>query len=220
MNDIFHELSACVVSGDVATIRRLTDRALAEGMPANEILQTGLMPGMDLVGRRFKNGELFVPEVLLAAKTMQASMDILRPSLTGTGAKAAGRVVLGTVKGDMHNIGKNLVGIMLRGAGFEVIDLGIDVPAERFVAAVNAERPDIVGMSALLTTTLLTMAETVKALRRSGAGERVRIMVGGAPITQQFADEIGADGYGSNAGAAVDLAKRFMGISVPARSLP
>jgi 5-methyltetrahydrofolate--homocysteine methyltransferase len=214
MDDVLARLAASVLAGEVAEGKRLAEHGLAGGLSAKVILDQGLMSGMDTVGRRFRDGDMFLPEVLMSARTMQASVDILRPELARLGVKAHGRVVLGTVKGDLHDIGKSLVGIMLQGAGFEVIDLGIDVPPERFVAAVQAEQPDLVGMSALLTTTLGSMAATVKALNKAGVRGKVGVMVGGAPVTQQFADEIGADGYASNAGSAAELAKRLMGAVV------
>jgi 5-methyltetrahydrofolate--homocysteine methyltransferase len=166
---------------------------------------------MDYVGVEFKAGNMFVPEVLRSAKTMQTSMDILRPLLAETGVETAGRVLLGTVKGDLHDIGKNLVGIMCEGAGFEVQDIGKDVAPEAFVEAIKEFEPKIVGMSALLTTTMRAMESTIKVIEEAGLRNKVKIIIGGAPVTQAFADQIGADGYASNAAAAAELAKRLVG---------
>jgi 5-methyltetrahydrofolate--homocysteine methyltransferase len=188
----------------------LTQQALSNGLDAQEILNHGLMPGMDHVGAEFKAGNMFVPEVLRSARTMQASMDILKPLLVQSGAKMIGKVLLGTVKGDLHDIGKSLVSMMCEGAGFEVKDLGKDVAPEGFVEAVKEFEPDIVGMSALLTTTMRAMEHTLKALEEAGVRDKVKVMIGGAPVTQSFADQIGADGYASNAAAAVELAKKFV----------
>jgi 5-methyltetrahydrofolate--homocysteine methyltransferase len=168
---------------------------------------------MDEVGAQFRKGKKFVPEVLLAARTMQGSLDILKPLLVQAGAKMTGKAVIGTVKGDLHDIGKNLVGMMLEGAGFEVVDLGKDVAPEKFVEAVKTQKPDVVGMSALLTTTMRAMGHTVTMLREAGLRDSVKIMVGGAPVTPDFAQQIGADAYASNAPAAADLAKKFVGVA-------
>jgi len=211
MSEILEKISKAVIEGDTDSIGMLTELALSKGLTPKDILDKGLMPGMDHVGVEFRKGNMFVPEVLLSARTMQASMDIIRPLLTETGAEMAGKVVLGTVQGDLHDIGKNLVGMMLEGAGFEVVDLGKDVPPQTFVEAVKKEQPDIVGMSALLTTTMRAMGHTIKALEEAGLRDKVRIMVGGAPVTSDFAQQIGADGYASNAPAAADLAKKFVG---------
>jgi 5-methyltetrahydrofolate--homocysteine methyltransferase len=190
----------------------LTEAALAEGLTAKAILDNGLMPGMDYVGQQFKKGEMFVPEVLLSARTMQASMSILKPKLIAAGAKMTGRVVIGTVQGDLHDIGKNLVAMMLEGAGFEVVDLGNDVSPARFVAAVKEHKPEIVGMSALLTTTMRAMDTTIRALVEAGVRDQVKIMIGGAPVTAEFGKQIGADAYCSNAPAGTDSAKKFVGL--------
>jgi 5-methyltetrahydrofolate--homocysteine methyltransferase len=186
-----------------------TNTALEGGIAAETILNEGLMPGMDHVGVEFKAGNLFVPEVLRSAKAMQEAMNIVRPILVETGSEPAGKIVLGTVKGDLHDIGKNLVGMMLEGSGFEVIDLGKDVDLTTFVEAVEKHQPDIIGMSVLLTTTMLSMERTIKALIEAGVRESVNVMIGGAPVTQDFADQIGADGYASNAASASDLAKEL-----------
>jgi len=210
MSGILEQISTAVIEGNLDDIIDLTEDALDEGLSAQEILDNGLMAGMDYVGVEFKAGNMFVPEVLRSAKTMQSSMDILKPLLAEAGAKMVGKVLLGTVKGDLHDIGKNLVGMMCEGAGFEVEDLGKDVAPEAFVTAVKEHEPDVVGMSALLTTTMRAMEHTVKALEEAGLRDKVKIMIGGAPVTQAFSDQIGADGYASNAAAAADLAKSFV----------
>jgi 5-methyltetrahydrofolate--homocysteine methyltransferase len=188
---------------------KLTQQALDEGHTPQDVLDNGLMPGMDHVGVEFKAGNMFVPEVLRSARAMHGSMDILKPLLAETGAKRTGKILLGTVKGDLHDIGKNLVGMMCEGAGFEVKDLGKDIAPETFVEEVKSFQPDVVGMSALLTTTMRTMEHTIKALEEAGLRDKVKIMIGGAPVTQSFADQIGADGYASNAAAASEMAKKF-----------
>ncbi len=211
MSDVLVQISNAVIEGRVKDIRGLTNTALAEGLTAKEVLDKGLMPGMDEVGAQFKKGKKFVPEVLLAARTMQGSLDILKPLLAQAGEKMTGKAVIGTVKGDLHDIGKNLVGMMLEGSGFEVVDLGKDVAPEKFVEAVKNQKPDVVGMSALLTTTMRAMGHTITMLREAGLRDNVKIMVGGAPVTPDFAQQIGADAYASNAPAAADLAKKFVG---------
>jgi len=211
MSEVLTELSTAVIEGNVDDMADLTEDALDEGISAQEILDKGLMPGMDHVGVEFKAGNMFVPEVLRSARAMHASMDIVRPMLVETGAKLTGKLLLGTVKGDLHDIGKNLVGMMCEGAGFEVIDLGKDIEPEAFVEAIKEHNPDVLGMSALLTTTMRAMERTIKALEEAGLRDKVKIMIGGAPVTQSFADQIGADGYTSNAATAADLAKKFVG---------
>jgi 5-methyltetrahydrofolate--homocysteine methyltransferase len=210
MSEILEEISTAVIEGDLDEIADLTEDALDEDLSAGEILNNGLMPGMDHVGIEFKAGNMFVPEVLRSAKTMQTSMDILKPLLAESGVKMVGKVLLGTVKGDLHDIGKNLVGMMCEGAGFEVKDMGKDVAPEDFVEAVKEFEPDVVGMSALLTTTMRSMESTIKVLEEAGLREQVKIMIGGAPVTQAFADQIGADGYASNAASAAELAKKLV----------
>jgi 5-methyltetrahydrofolate--homocysteine methyltransferase len=210
MSAILEEISTAVIEGNMDDIEDLTDDALDEGLSAEQILNEGLMPGMDHVGVEFKAGNMFVPEVLRSAKTMQGSMTIIRPMLVETGVKTAGKVLLGTVKGDLHDIGKNLVGMMCEGAGFEVKDIGKDVAPEQFVDAVKEYEPDVVGMSALLTTTMRAMESTIKVLEEAGLRDKVKIIIGGAPVTQAFADQIGADGYASNAAGAADLAKKLV----------
>ena len=184
---------------------------LAQGTSAREIIDRGLLPGMDVVGQRMKSGECFIPEVLLSARTMQSALDVLKPLLAEGEGAGTGTVVIGTVEGDLHDIGKNLVAMLLQGAGFEVVNLGTGVTPAAFVEAVKQRKPQIIGMSALLTTTVPKMKATIEALAAAGLREQVKVMVGGAPVTQAFASEIGADGYGANAGQAVDAAKALVG---------
>jgi 5-methyltetrahydrofolate--homocysteine methyltransferase len=211
MSNILKEISTAVIEGNKDVMINLTEDALDDGLDAQEILNNGLMPGMDYVGVEFRAGNMFVPEVLRSARAMQTSMDLLKPLLAESGVKLVGKVVLGTVKGDMHDIGKNLVSMMCEGAGFEVVDLGKNIGPEDFVKAVKEQNPDIIGMSALLTTTMRSMEHTINALQEAGLRDKVKIMIGGAPVTKSFADQIGADGYASNAASAVDLAKQFVG---------
>jgi len=210
--EFMEQISRAVIEGRVEEVERLTREALKAGKTAKEILDEGLVRGMDYVGIQFKKGDLFIPEVLLSARVMQASLSILKPEFAEGRVKMRGKVMLGTVKGDLHDIGKNLVVMMLEGAGFEVYDLGIDVAPEAFVEAVKEKKPDIVGMSALLTTTMGMMQNTISGLVEAGVREEVKIMVGGAPVTEEFAQQIGADGYGNDAMAAVDLAREFVGV--------
>jgi 5-methyltetrahydrofolate--homocysteine methyltransferase len=209
MDNILDRISNAVVDGQLDEITSLTNAALASGLTAKDVLDKGLMPGMDIIGVGFKRGDRFIPEVLLAATTMQVALDILKPLLIQAGEKMAGKVVIGTVKGDVHDIGKKLVGMMLEGAGFEVVDIGKDVPIDKFVDAVREEQPDLIAMSALLTTTMVSMGQTIAALKDAGLREKVKIMIGGAPVTADYAIQIGADGYAANAPEAVDLAMRL-----------
>jgi 5-methyltetrahydrofolate--homocysteine methyltransferase len=205
--EVLQKIAVNLYEGEDQEVARLVQEALDQGLPPGEILQGGLIAGMDEVGRDFKAGELFVPEVLIAARAMQAGMGVLRPLLAETDVPSAGRCVIGTVKGDLHDIGKNLVKMMLEGAGFETIDLGTDVGPEAFVEAVQTHRPRLMGMSALLTTTMVQMRATVEALEEAGLRGSVKIMVGGAPVTDAFAREIGADAYAADAASAVDVAR-------------
>ena len=211
MSDFLSAISTMVIEGNFVDMVDKTNAALEEGLGAEDLLNNGLMPGMDHVGVEFKAGNMFVPEVLRSAKAMQEAMDILRPILADTGVETAGKIVLGTVKGDLHDIGKNLVGMMCEGAGFEIIDLGKNIEAEAFVNAVKEHKPIILGMSALLTTTMRTMERTIKALEEAGVRDTIKIMIGGAPVTQDFANQIGADGYAANAASAADMARQFAG---------
>ena len=210
MSDVLSQISSAIMEGKKDDIGQITQQGLDEGLNAKQILDDGLMKGMEVVGVRFKAGDMFVPEVMRCARTMLNAMEILDPLLAATGAKMVGRVLIGTVKGDLHDIGKNLVGMMCRGAGFQVKDIGINVEPETFVEAVKEFQPDIVGMSALLTTTMRAMGDTIKALEEAGVRDNVKVMVGGAPVTQSFAEKIGANGYAPNAAAAADLAKKFV----------
>jgi len=199
-----------VLAGDTAAVVASVRAALSEKIPAEKILGAGLIEAMNEVGTRFESGEMYVPEMLIAARAMQSGLGILRPHLTESGVKALGKVVIGTVKGDLHDIGKNLVAMMLEGAGFEVIDLGTDVPPERFAAAVRQHAPDIVGMSALLTTTMVNMRATLEAIEDIGLRKKVKVIIGGAPVTEDFAHQIGADSYAADAGTAARLAKALI----------
>ena len=209
--EIIQKISEELLEGEAEKVESLTHEALTQGLSPEAILREGLIGGMNVVGERFKQGELFVPEVLLAARAMQAGMNILQPHLMKGGIKPLGRIILGTVKGDLHDIGKNLVGMMLEGAGFEVVDLGIDTSPERFVDEVEEKKPHILAMSALLTTTLPMMKATIELLKARGMRKDVRILVGGAPLSQRFADEIGADGYAPDAVNAVEKARELLG---------
>ncbi len=208
-----NELKQAVIAGDMAGARNLTQKAIEAGIDPGTILNEALVAGMDVVGELFKANEIYVPEVLLSAKSMQQGMQLLKPLLVKGGIEPRGKVVVGTVRGDLHDIGKNLVAMMLEGAGFEIIDLGNDVAPESFVEAAAQSEASIIGMSALLTTTMYVMKETIDLLKAHGLDGKVKTMVGGAPVTQAFADEIGADGYGDDAASAVDLAKRFVGLA-------
>ncbi len=205
-------LAEAVIRGDAKECARLTQEGLDEGLSPQLLLNDGLMAGMAVIGERFKANEIYVPEVLIAARAMKAGLAILRPRLVETGAKPVGKVVIGTVRGDLHDIGKNIVGMMLEGAGFQVTDLGNDVAPERFIQAAKEQEAQIIGMSALLTTTMLNMKGTIEALKAAGLRERVKVMVGGAPVTQRFAEEIGADGYAENASLAVEKAKELLAV--------
>ncbi|MGB9788014.1 cobalamin B12-binding domain-containing protein [Dictyoglomus turgidum] len=206
------EIANAVIAGNRKKVQELVSKALEKGLNPEEIINNGLLAGMSVIGERFKNNEIFVPEVLVAARAMQAGMDILKPLIAKNSGIIKGKVVIGTVKGDLHDIGKNLVSMMLEGAGYEVIDLGIDVPPEKFVEAIREYNPDIVGMSALLTTTMPYMKVTIDVLEKEGVRRKVKVIVGGAPVTESFAKEIGADGYAPDAPSAVDLVNQLMGL--------
>ena len=200
-------LKDAVINGDAKGCTVLTEVAIRAGHAPQKILTEALVPAMQVVGDKFRCNEVYVPEVLVAARAMKKSLGLLKPLLTQTGAKPVGTAVIGTVKGDLHDIGKNLVGMMLEGAGFEVIDLGADVAPEKFVQVAKDTNAQIVGISTLLTTTMLGMKDVLRALERADLRTKVKVMVGGAPVTQSFADEIGADGYGESAAEAVDKAR-------------
>lgn len=205
-----NNISESLQRGAAEKVEELVKKALEENLLPKDILENGLIKGMDIIGAKFKKNEVYVPEVLIAARAMHAGMSILRPKLAEAGVKNIGTIAIGTVKGDLHDIGKNLVKMMLEGAGFEVIDLGIDVSVDKFVEAVKEHKPNIIAMSALLTTTMVNMPEVIKALEAAGLRGKVKIMIGGAPITQNYADQIGADGYSPDAASAVDNAKTFI----------
>ena len=204
------QISENLIKGKANEVKELVQKALDDGLDAGEVLNNGLLAGMGVVGERFKKNEFYVPEVLIAARAMKAGSEILKPLLAESGVKPTGTVVLGTVKGDLHDIGKNLVGMMLEGGGFQVVDLGTDVPSEKFVEAARENNAEIIGASALLTTTMTAMKEVVDSLSSSDLGGKVKIMIGGAPVTQAYCDEIGADGYAPDAASAADVAKTFI----------
>lgn len=210
MPDILSEIQENLILGTGPQIKDLSTRAMEEGYSASDVLQKALMPGMEEVGRRMKDGEYYIPDVLISARTMQMALDILKPLLAESGAVQAGTAVIGTVAGDLHDIGKNLVGMMLEGANFAVVDLGTDVSPEQFVAAVKEHEASLVGMSALLTTTMMGMRDTVEAFQEVGLRGKVKILVGGAPVTQAYADEIGADAYAPDAGSAAVVARELL----------
>ena len=202
------ELYDAVVNGDAKGTHSITQQAIQDGVDPLKLVNEYMIPAMDEVGRRFEANEYFVPELLISARAMKASLDIIRPLLTARGDKPAGRVAIGTVKGDLHDIGKNLVASLLEGGGFEVIDLGVNVTPEKFIATVREKNANIIAMSALLTTTMPSMRTTIEALKQAGVRDQVKVLIGGAPITQKYADEIGADGYSETAVGAVALAKK------------
>ena len=206
------ELSDAIFQGDVSKVKEITLRALQEKKEPKEILEQGLIKGMKVVGIKFKNNEIFLPEVLLASRAMYGGMELLQPELIKSGVKAVGKVIIGTAKGDLHDIGKNLVAMMLRGGGFEVIDLGIDVTPEKYLKAFHEHQPDILGISALLTTTMIGMRDVITILKKASLRSKIKVMVGGAPVTQEFADEIGAEGYAPDAASAVDKARELLKI--------
>ena len=209
MSDL-RRISEALVAMNEKKVKELVREALDKGVFAKEILNEGLIPGMDIVGEKMESGDMFIPEVLMSAKAMSAAVEILKPLLGDEGLTAAGKVVIGTVKGDLHDIGKNLVVMMLESAGFEVHNLGVDIGPEDFVKAIKEKEPNLLALSALLTTTMSMMKQTIDAVTESGLRERVKVMIGGAPVTQKFADEIGADGYAPDAGSANKLAKALL----------
>ena len=212
MSELFAKMAESLSAGKVDEVSRLTQEAVDGGQSPQDILEQGLLAGMEVVGQRFKANDMFIPEVLRCAKCMHGAMEILRPLLVESGVKTAGTLVIGTVKGDLHDIGKNLVGMMFEGAGFKVIDLGIDLEPQKFVDALKEHKAELFGMSALLTTTMPKMGETINAIKEAGIRDQVKIMIGGAPVTAEFAQEIGADAYASNAASAVDTGKELLGL--------
>ena len=211
MTHVLKEIATKLYAGDNQVVAELVQAALDQGLKPAEVLNGGLMAGMDLVGVDFRDDKLFVPEVLIAARAMHAGLDVLHPFLATGDITLAGKVMIGTVSGDLHDIGKDLVAMMLEGSGFEVVDMGTDVAPESFVEAIRKEEPDLLGLSALLTTTMPNMKVTIDTLAEAGMRENLKVIVGGAPVTQEFADEIGADGYAPDAGSAIDLVRTLLG---------
>ncbi len=208
---ILEFIATGVEKGDETSVAELTQKAIVEGIAATDILDKGLVAGMNVIGEKFKNGEVFIPEVLISAKAMKAGMSHVRPLLAGANIESKGKIVIGTVKGDLHDIGKNIVGMLLEGAGYEITDLGTDVSVEQFMDVAQNEGANIIGMSALLTTTMTYMKEVIQAFKDSSMKDNVKIIIGGAPITSTYADEIKADGYAPDAATAVDLVKDLLG---------
>ncbi len=208
----FSKLTDAILNGDAKGAVAVTQEALAQKTDPQELVFKFMIPAMDEMGKRFETGDCFVPELLISARAMKAALGLIRPLLAARGTEPVGRVVIGTVKGDLHDIGKNLVASMLEGAGFEVIDLGVDVSPEKFVAEARAKKAQLVALSALLTTTMPYMKNTIEELKKAGVREQVKVLVGGAPVTQRYADEIGADGYSDNANGAVGLARRMVAV--------
>ncbi len=211
MSSLIQEIRQAVIEGQGKAVVPKVEQALAEGIAPEAILNDGLISAMAEVGRLFENGEYFVPEMLIAARAMKSALEIIKPLLVDSGVEPLGRVAIGTVKGDLHDIGKSLVAMMLEGAGFEIVDLGVDVGPEQYIEAVR-NGAQIVAMSALLTTTMPNMKTTIEALTESGLRDRAAVLIGGAPVTQAYADEIGADGYAADASAAVRQAKQLLGV--------
>jgi 5-methyltetrahydrofolate--homocysteine methyltransferase len=209
----YEALNEAIIKGDMKTANEETQKAIQAGDEAQGILNQGLIAAMDIVGDRFAQGQMFVPQMLRSAKTMQQCVELLKPHLQEGELVTKGKVVIGTVKADLHDIGKNLVAMMMEGAGFTIIDLGVDVSPEAFVEKVKEEKPDILGLSALLSTTMTAMPQTIKALTDAGLREEVKVIIGGAPVTAKYAEEIGADSYASDAGAAVIEAKKILNVS-------
>lgn len=210
MDEVLQSIQDAVVEGQASAVENGIRAALTAGLAPQEILEQGLIAAMTIVGEEFEKGEIYVPEMLVAARAMQAGLSLLKPSLVEQGIEPAGKIVLGTVQGDLHDIGKNLVGMMLQGAGYEIIDLGTDVPPEKFAEAVRMHRPLVVGLSALLTTTMGNMKYAIEAIEDVGLRDQVKIIVGGAPLTDEFARSIGADGYGADASRAAALARSLL----------
>lgn len=207
---LLDDMRQSVIDGDMDSTREFVKQALAEKMPPEQILTEGLITAMAEVGRRFECAEFYVPEMLVSARAMKSGLSLLRPYLVAANVQAVGKVVIGTVQGDLHDIGKNLVGMMLEGAGFEVVDLGTDISAEKYVAALQEFEPDLIACSALITTTMPRMEEVIRSLKEAGLRERVKVIIGGAPVTDRYATEIGADGYAPDAASAASLAKALI----------
>ncbi len=205
------KLFTAVLEGNAKEAKAVTEKALAAGVDPQKLVNEQMIPAMAEVGRRFEANEYFVPELLISARAMKSALELIKPLLAARGAQPIGRVAIGTVKGDLHDIGKNLVSAMLEGGGFEVIDLGVDVSPEKFVAAVKEKNANVIALSALLTTTMPSMKTTIEGLKSNGVRPQVKVIIGGAPVTQQYANEIGADGYADNASSAVTVAKKVLG---------
>ena len=208
--ELLQEIANCIINGKAPDTEQLVQKALDSGIPVRDILNRGMIAGMDVVGQKFKNNEFYVPEVLIAARAMKTGMKLLKPRFAEAGVEPIAKLVLGTIKGDLHDIGKNLVAMMLEGAGFEIIDLGVDVTSEKFAAAIKENNAQVICMSALLTTTMLNMKSTIEALKNDGIRNSIKVIIGGAPVTQSYADEIGADGYAADAATAVTEVKRLL----------
>lgn len=209
---IFEKIADEVQKGDSEAVEAQVNDAISQDIPADSIMNDGLVQGMNIVSEKFKNNECFIPEVLVSAKAMTVGLGILKPLLAEKNVKPLGRAVIGTIQGDLHDIGKNIVGMLLQGAGFEIIDLGADVHVDRFVESARAENADLVGMSALLTTTMVNMKTVIERLQEAGIRDNVKVIIGGAPVTQAYADQIGADGYATDAATGVDVAKKLLGV--------
>lgn len=207
----YQDLADFIVKGDNVKSKEIAQKLVEGGVSAVEILNDGLMPGMDVVGKKFKANEMYIPEVLIAARAMHAAMDIIKPLLSESGSDTKGKIIIGTVQGDLHDIGKNLVGMMLEGGGYTVIDLGVDISPERFTQEIKRNGVKLIGLSALLTTTMPAMKDVIDALKADKDTSDVKVMVGGAPLTKEYADSIGADGYAPDASSAVDLANELLG---------
>ncbi|MFC1502333.1 corrinoid protein [bacterium] len=210
---LFKEISEKLEAGDATGVGDLTKKALDQNIAPDIILNQALVPGMDQVGVKFKNNEVFIPEVLIAARAMKAGMELIKPLLAASNIQSRGKVIIGTVKGDLHDIGKNIVSMLLEGAGFEVVNMGADVGVEQIIELINKESPDILGLSALLTTTMVYMQEVIEALNKANIRDKVKVIIGGAPITQAYADEIHADGYAPDAATSVDLVRNLLNIN-------
>jgi 5-methyltetrahydrofolate--homocysteine methyltransferase len=209
---IFEKIADEVQKGNSESVETLVNEALSQEIPADTIMDGGLVEGMNIVSKKFKNNECFIPEVLVSAKAMTVGLGILKPLLAEKNVKPLGKVVIGTIQGDLHDIGKNIVGMLLQGAGFEIIDLGADVHVDRFVESIKDENADLVGMSALLTTTMINMKTVIEGLKEAGIRESIKVIIGGAPVTQAYADQIGADGYAADAATGVDVAKKLLDV--------
>ena len=207
---IYEQIADEIVKGQADAVKELVNQAISEEISAEDVLNNGLVAGMDVVSKKFKNNEFFIPEVLVSARAMTAGLNILNPLLAEANVKSKGKVVIGTVKGDLHDIGKNIVGMMLQGAGYEIVDLGADVPKEKFIEFTQKEDANVVGLSALLTTTMIYMQEVIQGLKDAGLRDKVKVIIGGAPVTQAYADQIEADGYAPDAASAIDLAKDLL----------